>query len=44
MLRGIRVVGCFVGNRQDAVEALQLHASGQVSTDSDTLYRPTSNM
>jgi propanol-preferring alcohol dehydrogenase len=30
MLRGIRVVGCFVGNRQDAVEALELHASGRV--------------
>merc|ERR1711964_370156 len=29
MLRGIRVVGCFVGNRQDAVEALELHASGR---------------
>lgn len=31
MLRGIRVVGCFVGNREDAVEALELHASGRVS-------------
>lgn len=31
MLRSIRVVGCFVGNRQDAVEALELHASGKVS-------------
>ncbi|KAE8539370.1 hypothetical protein D1P53_004470 [Cryptococcus gattii VGV] len=28
-LRGIKVVGCYVGNRQDAVEALQLHASGR---------------
>lgn len=31
MLRGIHVVGCFVGNRQDAIEALDLHASGRVS-------------
>lgn len=31
MLRGLRVIGCYVGNRQDAVEALQLHATGRVS-------------
>jgi hypothetical protein len=44
MLRGIHVVGCFVGNRQDAVEALQLHVSGQVRTGGDTLYRRASNI
>lgn len=30
-LKGLKVVGCFVGNRQDANEALALHAMGRVS-------------
>lgn len=29
-LKGLKVVGCFVGNRQDANEALALHAMGRV--------------
>lgn len=38
MLRGLRVIGCFVGNRQDAVEALALHASGRVRVSLPLLF------